>query len=96
MALLLSQAAAFGTPGVHEKTVPLQGLCVPATQDGPHLEFAFHNVFDCVCTLHLALIGNGSGEGQVLPRKDCFCLRLFEDLVEMWYLAGCWKRKVIK
>lgn len=63
---------------------------------GPHLEFAFHKVFHCVCTLHLALIGNGSGEGQVLPRKDCFGLGLFEDSVEMLDLAGCWKRKVIK
>lgn len=76
--------------------MPLRGLCAPATEPGPHLEFAFHKVFDCICTLHLALIGNGPGEGQELPRKDCFFLGLFEDLVETWDLAVCWKRKVIK
>lgn len=52
-------------------------------------------VFDCICALHLALVGNVSGEGQVLPRKDCFFLGLFEDLVETWNLTLCWKRKVI-
>lgn len=45
-----------------------EGLCVPATQAELHLEFAFQKVLDCICTLHLALAGNGSGPSAAQRR----------------------------
>lgn len=64
-------------------------ICLPQSRLGNHNLWLY-------LTLDLALIGNGSGEGKVLPRKDYFFLGLFQDLVETLSLALCWKRKVIK
>lgn len=82
MALLLSQTAAFGPPGVHEKTVPLQGLWVSATQDGASLGICLPQSFS-LC-LHSA---SGIDRKWVWGRPSAAQKRLLWPRI-IWGLGG--------